>query len=441
MSIQFDHLPIVLLEDIFKLLDPTELFDLRFLNKYLFNIANNTIKYNLSYSIYYYNVSNQYRIYQQNFIEQNGAMMRHLYLYDDNLELLNNCPNITSLEIDGYIEDQDGESIDHYIEFSIKVNLTKLKMIVIRHSNVIGNLKLFNNYLNQIEVIELMEITRFNELDIYIEDIIRYFNPNKLKSLTLDFNNLNVSGLDTIKTKFLSLKILNLAHCDFTDTSINLNSNVNFASYLKLKIQGHFWDDFDIKAFGNLNYLKQMELKDLSNFLFDMSNSTSLIEKDHLFISGWSSFSKPVDHYLKRLVNSKQLTIDNIATRLFNILPLLPNIQHIFIDRLSMNGYCTSQDSDLNEPSKYKADFIKQIIVDGLILYLDEFLSFLSFFPNLQVIKIRNFNLKMRESTITYNLPTSLLLIAPIPYSYNSELYQALDQIFMLNWIKYKGYF
>ncbi|KAI9296547.1 hypothetical protein K502DRAFT_328943 [Neoconidiobolus thromboides FSU 785] len=441
MSIQFDHLPIVLLEDIFKLLDPTKLFDLRFLNKYLFNIANNTIKYNLSYSIYYYNVSNQYRVYQQNFIEQNGTMMKHIYLYDDNLKLLNKCPNITSLEIDDrgddFDYDEDTDYIDEHIEFSIKTNLTKLKKLVIYNNNIVGYLKLFNNYLNQIEIIELREIYKDHGFGINIDNIVKHLIPNKLKSLTLDINELSPHILNVIKTKFVNLKELDLAWCNFHDTPINLNPNVNFASHLKLKIEGCFGNNFNIEFLGNLNCLKQIELKDTSTYLFDTCSDIKLIEKDNLFVSGESNFNMPIDHYLTKLAYSKQLYVYNLSAPLFNILPSLPNMLHLFIGHLSMNYYYSSHNFDLNEPSKYKVDFIKQITVIQLDLYLDEFLSFLSFFPNLQVIKIRCFKLVIRESTVTYNPPTSLLLITSIPYKHDPELYRALDQIFKMNWIKY----
>ncbi|KAI9294642.1 hypothetical protein K502DRAFT_361156 [Neoconidiobolus thromboides FSU 785] len=309
MSIQFDHLPIVLLEDIFKLLDPTKLFDLRFLNKYLFNIANNTIKYNLSYSIYCYYGSNQYSIYQKNFIEQNGTMMRHLHLYDGNLKLLNKCPNITSLEIDDQGDDFDyDEGIDEHTGFSIKTNLTKLKKLVIYNNNI-GYLKLFSSYLNQIEVIELMEI---NEEDVFvmsITNIVKHLIPNKLKSLTLDINKLSLDGLDIIKTKFVNLKELNLINCNFHDTLISLNPNVNFASHLKLKIEGCFSNNFNIKFLGNLSCLKQIELKDTSTYLFDMCSDTEIIEKDNLFISGRSDFNMPIDYYLMKLADLKQLFV------------------------------------------------------------------------------------------------------------------------------------
>ncbi|KAI9294643.1 hypothetical protein K502DRAFT_361157 [Neoconidiobolus thromboides FSU 785] len=437
MSIQFDHLPIVLLEDIFKLLGPTELFDLRFLNKYLFNIANNTIKYNLSYSVCYYG-SDQYRIYQQNFIEQNGTMMKHIYLSNNNLELLNSCPNITSLQIIGQGDDFGyDEGIDQHIGFSIKKNLTKLKKLVIYNNNIIGYLKLFSSYLNQIETIELREINEEHVFVISINNIVKHLIPNKLKSLTLDIEELNLDGLDIIKTKFVNLKELNLINCDFTSRSINLNSNVNFASHLKLNIEGYFHDDFNIKLLGNLNCLRQIELRDTSTYLFDICSDTKLIEKDNLFVSGRSDFNMPIDHYLTKLAYSKQFYIYTLSTGFFNILSLLPNIQHLFIGRLSIDNDSLFQKSDLSETDKYKFEFIKQITVDFLILYLDEFLSFLSFFPNLQVIKVPYFALRMRESTVVYNPPTSLLLIAPIPYNCDPELYQALDQIFKINWIKY----
>ncbi|KAI9290970.1 hypothetical protein K502DRAFT_358718 [Neoconidiobolus thromboides FSU 785] len=437
MSIQFDHLPIVLLEDIFKLLGPTELFDLRFLNKYLFNIANNTIKYNLSYSVCYYSVNNQCRIYQQNFIEQNGTMMRHLHLYEDNLELLNNCPNITSLQIDGEGDDFDyDEGIDQHIEFSIKTNLTKLKKLVVCNNNIIGYLKLFSSYLNQIETIELMDIYKDSEFEVNVDSIVKHLIPNKLKSLTLNIENLSLDGLDIIKTKFVNLKELNLRNYNFTSRSINLNSNVNFASHLKLKIEGYFHDAFNIKFLGNLNCLRQIELKDTSVYLFDICSDTKLIEKDNLFVSGRSDFNMPIDHYLTKLAYSKQLYVYDVSTSLVSVLPLLPNIRHLFIDYLSMSYY-SSHNFGLNEPRKYKAEFIKQITVNQLSFYLDDFLSFLSFFPNLQVIKIRNFEFTIRESTVTYNPPTSLLLITSIPHKHDPELYRALDQIFKMNWIKY----
>ncbi|KAI9291907.1 hypothetical protein K502DRAFT_332797 [Neoconidiobolus thromboides FSU 785] len=197
MSLKFDQLPDILLEEVFKLLNPNELFNYCFLNKCLFKIIDCVIKYNLTYSVYYFG---EYQNYQKEFIEKNRLLMTHIVIESDPSKYLNSCPNLKSIEfygINSEINDDSSEISNSEIHDSAtetRAELPGLKKLGIFGLSYMDALSLFKSYLNQIEVFEI------EGSEITIKDLIRDFNANKLKALRIYSEyNLYLVGLDVIK--------------------------------------------------------------------------------------------------------------------------------------------------------------------------------------------------------------------------------------------------
>ncbi|KAI9298239.1 hypothetical protein K502DRAFT_322863 [Neoconidiobolus thromboides FSU 785] len=97
MELKFDQLINVLLEDIFKLLDPEEVIDFCFLSKELFNIVSEIAKYNPTYPLYDQNKTGRYWNYREKFIKNNGGLMKHINIESENIEYLTCCSNSISI--------------------------------------------------------------------------------------------------------------------------------------------------------------------------------------------------------------------------------------------------------------------------------------------------------------------------------------------------------
>ncbi|KAI9298401.1 hypothetical protein K502DRAFT_346132 [Neoconidiobolus thromboides FSU 785] len=149
MPLKFDLLPDLLLERIFKLSDPFELFKYRFLSKYLFGIVSRVIKYNLTFSVYNQEGFDKYWYYQLKFIKENGQLMRHININSTIINYLNYCPNIKSIE---YVT-TPGNEIDMKFE-SLELELSRLKKLILKLSNFPSLLNIFLGSLNQVEVFE-----------------------------------------------------------------------------------------------------------------------------------------------------------------------------------------------------------------------------------------------------------------------------------------------
>ncbi|KAI9299015.1 hypothetical protein K502DRAFT_326830 [Neoconidiobolus thromboides FSU 785] len=438
MEQKFDCLPFMILYEIFNLVNPEELFNLRLLNKSLYNIIDIVIKRNLAYSVYSSSVVGRYKHHQQKIIKENKAMMKHLNIYNNNIDYINYHPNITSIEYckSGYILNNDNH---------ITIKLPRLKRLTLTslHGSCLRFLEIFSSHLSQIEAIEV------KGYECNSNEFIHYFSPNALKSFKIhSYRDLNIDGLDILKTKFHKLEKLQFKSDYFIHTPSTFNPNMNFTSGLELEIEGHFNKEFSIKYFGNLEKFKSIKLIDKSENFLGNENNLKLIRNINIITLGYFE-STSLIRDLRKLTVLKEVYVRELSKELLNSISLLSSIQTIHIDSIysankdifNKSDLCDSNKSRYeqylaNENDIIKNKFIKQITVNTFKASLDEVISIISLFPNLRLIKIRKFNLKSIDKKINYKHATPLLLVAPIPYHANIDFCNEFGKNSMFNWLK-----
>ncbi|KAI9298403.1 hypothetical protein K502DRAFT_346134 [Neoconidiobolus thromboides FSU 785] len=442
MSLKLDLLSDLLLEEIFKLLDPVELLELRFLSKYLHVIASRVIEYNLSYSVYNQEEFQQYRYYQEKFIEENGILMKHINInenvkYDD-LKLLNYCPNLVSIYFEARL-------FYYSLDNNNKINIIfpKLKRFTIKLGTTLQPLDILKKHLYQSEAVEFLgDVLSF-------DTITNYLNPNILKSLKINYNcNLHLNGLDVIKEKFNNLRVLCLKSKRAIVTVSNIVPNINFASNLELEIEGELHNDcnnaFNIRCFGDLRKFKSIKLIDVNKSYFNMNDKDNNIElmKDSNVVSlGFFSKCGRINYDFIKLSTLKEIKIDYFSKELLYSISLSLNIQTIYVDIVSFCFIKEFNQPDLinNEEcdQEYKAiqcKSIKQIEINKFNSYFNELYCLSLLFPNLEKVKIKDFKLTAKNENINFNLAYSLLLVTSVKVK-KSIYYNELENNPKINWI------
>ncbi|KAI9294104.1 hypothetical protein K502DRAFT_366140 [Neoconidiobolus thromboides FSU 785] len=442
MSLTFEFLSEILLEEIFKYVSPIELFNLQFLNKYLFKVVNNVIKFNLTYSIYNGYKFKEYYEYQNKFIKENGGLMKHVSIEGRTIECLKDFLNVTSIEYTQLYNNENNDQNNN----KLKMQLPGLKKLVIHSSNYAQTLMFFKDYLKQLEVVQI------NSHNFTIEDIITNLNPAKLGSLVLNANgsSLYLQGLDIIKTKFNKLKKLQLKADKYIYSSEN-NPKINFTSSLELKIEGKFNRDFslDIQYFGNLQNLKSVMLLHRYGEFFNRINKRVNIKSLKIcnkVILGYFDSRHSIDYDFLRLPNLKQIYVSSLDNELLKSIFFLSNIKTIQVHVFHTFGFYREMFyniSDANSKNLYtekrgliQCPFVKEIEVNIFASSYVNFLLFLSLFPNLEILKITDFYLMgIVDTEVELKLTTPLLLLVTIPDESNLA-YEEVEKIPMLNWIK-----
>ncbi|KAI9296084.1 hypothetical protein K502DRAFT_359571 [Neoconidiobolus thromboides FSU 785] len=441
MELKLEYLPLVVLDEIFKLVSPKELFKLRFLNKYLFNTINDTIKYNLTYSIYSHYEIKEYNKCQEDFIKKNGLMMRHLSINDNNVEYLNYCPNILTLSYSNNIRKFNNSIVDKSNN-KMDVNLVKLRKIIINTSSNDDCCQLFEQFKASLYQLEMIEI---NSYCGDLENIIKYLNPNKLKIFKLYSDDyLNINGLATIKTKFYNLKVLHLKFNRHIITPKEYRYNINFSSNLELIVEGDFYLNFNINCLGSLSNLKSVKLIDTSGSLFNAdSNDIKSIESGNIISLGYLDIVNSIKYHLVNLPTLREVYFNELTMEKLKLISMLSNIEVIHINYLNFDSKSiiqipssSSSDNRKTESRLYKCNFIKQITIDFYHPSYEQFISFLLLFPKLNAVKINNFDLIAKHKTIDFKLNTPLLLTTPAISYTNISAFNELANTPMLNWIR-----
>ncbi|KAI9295184.1 hypothetical protein K502DRAFT_349295 [Neoconidiobolus thromboides FSU 785] len=448
MKLQLEYLSDILLEEVFKLINPKELFHLRSLNKYLFNIVNRAIEYNLSHCVYDKYEFKQYRRLQQLFIEGNGKAMKHLVIKHSNFEYLNYCSNITAVNYKDLFIEEDTimDGIGNKIEIKLpKLKIMTIDLLFVGCSDILNT---FSNYLHQIEVIQLNGLLNEN-----IQCIIQSLNPNRLRSFSLYLiSKLNLNGLDIIKSKFTKLNLLCLKSTYITTPS-EFNPNISFNSNLELIIEGVFDTNFDMSCLGDLNKLKRVKLIDKSGIYFNRNirDDNQILNNNGVSIISYFDINNPINNANINLLAPNRIYVNRVSIELLNLIYLLPNIESMCIDRLDFDNKgvfnaskLTISDGTCMEYTSYlfykvnliKCNFIKYIIIHKFQSCFDSLFYFMSFFPNLKVIKITHFILENSSIEVNYDPITPLLLITPMESSVDSKAYSELDKIPKLRWIQ-----
>ncbi|KAI9298402.1 hypothetical protein K502DRAFT_346133 [Neoconidiobolus thromboides FSU 785] len=439
MSLSFDLLSDLLLEEIFELLDPVELFELRYLSKHLFGIVNRAIESNLTYSIY--NEKKFYKLqhYQAKFIKQNGKLMKHINIGKKTINYLHYCPNLKSIKF----EDKDYYDTDINIDMGlqlIELKLLRLKRLDLELKGSSELLNIFKGHLNQIEIF------KYEGNNIVIKDIIDYLNPDCLKSLKIhSYDHLDYNGLDTIKTEFSKLEVLQLKSGISLIDPTQVNSNIDFITNLKLEIEKGFCNYSEIKYFGNLYKFNSIKLVDAMGAYFEndyKEEKLKLIEGSNINTLGRFDPRCGISYDFLKLSNLKKIHIAGLSKELLRSISLVPHIQSIHINPLNSDKVMFTE-LDLNNSKaynqKYKSiqcRFIKQIKISDFSIEYKAFTNLLYLFPNLKVLQIKGINLMgpTPGSKIGLTLTTPLLLIISIYYR-DSEFHHHLRHNTMIDWI------
>ncbi|KAI9291742.1 hypothetical protein K502DRAFT_332928 [Neoconidiobolus thromboides FSU 785] len=433
MTLQFEQLSDILLQEIFEFIDVKDLFKFRFLNKYLFKIVNRVIKRNLIYSIYNQNgIDDKFGDYQNNFIIQYGPQMRHININSCNIYLLSYCPNIESIRYN-YLDGEDCE------KYELTEGLPKLRKMVMNLNYFQKSMDYFSTYLNQLEV---FGITGTN---ITIGNCIKYFNPNKLYSfIVIGKGNLYLDGLDHIKRYFYKLKVLKIhSESDFTTQRNELRSNISFNSNLKLEVKGRF--SFSIKCFGDLKQLKSVKLFNNIYIHLDKNkrqDSIKLVEGSNILSLGYFH-SNDFINCCKNLPSLKEICIYFFSIESLASIALLTNIQTLHFtylknrfDGIDRKFILSNDDACKVKCNLDKCQFIKEITFDSFSASFEEFCYFLSFFPNLGILKIKNFELIDTDTEVECELTSCLFLVAPVIPDMDPVLETKLETIPMFTWVK-----
>ncbi|KAI9296737.1 hypothetical protein K502DRAFT_158272 [Neoconidiobolus thromboides FSU 785] len=431
MVLKFCQLSDVLLEDIFKLLHPEELFDLCFLSKELFDIVNRVIKYHSIYSVYFQVGFTKYQKYQYKFILENGILMNHIYVKDDTIRFLDSCPNLTSIHA----------SIDTVDINKLEIELPKLRKLSIDSSNFKESLNVFNSYLNQVVVFECIG------LNISIEEVVKELNPDKLIALKVySIGGIDIKGLDTIKTKFINLRRLNLKSDEHIEINNQINPSINFVSNLKIEIRGYLGNDFNIKYFGDLNKIKGIKLMNYNSLYFNNNNKHNnmvLIENSNVVGLGYFNPRNPINYDLLKIPTLKDVYFWDFTKETLNLIPLLTSTQIINFGsiRLDLEKLFAKLDLTRNDfyDEKFKllqSSLIKEIKINCLYSTFEAFAFFLSLFPNLKVIKAEALYFINRDTGLDYVHTAPLIFIAPFSCYKDTDLSILSEYVPSLDWIK-----
>ncbi|KAI9297636.1 hypothetical protein K502DRAFT_328001 [Neoconidiobolus thromboides FSU 785] len=432
MVLQFDLLSDILIEEIFQLVNPEELFDLCFLNKCLFKIVRNVIEGNLRYSIYNQEGFKKYQHdYQEKFIKEEGLSMKHVNINGNNIGLLHYCPNVASLNYNHTGNNNNSNKLE--------LRLPKLKKLNINCLKHRDSLNLFIDLLKQVEAIKISGHI------IIINTIVEYFNPDKLHSLIIDAGHfLYLDGIDIVKVKFDKLKVLRLESKGFIDNSIPIDSNLNFVPNLRLEIIGDLDYNLDLKCFGDLKQLHSIKILNSNYHYFNNRQHSDLTEigNDNITALGYFEL-KYLDNYdFFKLPALKEIHVNDFSIKLLQSISSLSNIQIIHFVNLNFNitqifdkfgldnnNFCKGQ------YSRIKCKFIKQIKIDFYNGSFDNLLDFLSSFTNIEVVSVKILDLISIDVKFNYKFTIPFLLFAPSKYIMNIPFYIDPKKIPMLNWV------
>ncbi|KAI9291310.1 hypothetical protein K502DRAFT_358122 [Neoconidiobolus thromboides FSU 785] len=428
MPLRFDQLPDIVIEDVFKHVNPSKLFDLCFLNKSLFKNVRHVIKYSLVHSIYSSSEYAEHNQYQQRFIKENGLLMKHININTYTLDELRNCPNITSLKYCDKRVKKDRNTKDSRVNFQLK----NLKKIVITSKVHIDSLDLFANYLNSIKRLVL-----YGPINTCIKEVIEYLNPNGLKSLVLCSNeSLDLDGLDIIKARFIELKLLQLSAKKGFVKPNEFNNDLTFSSKLELKLVGHISSDI-IRLFGDLKRLKSIKLIDNSSAFFEKNDDyvRNLLEGSDIITLGHLCLENRIDDSFIRISTVKEVCIRELSRELLRSISSVSNIQKVSFKKVQNSieypYYIIWESNDLRKSLQCK--FIKHLEIKTYKNTLRKFMCFLSMFPNLESIKIKNLVLKYNNKQDTHTLTILPIVITSIK---NKTFLELVRKNPVINWYK-----
>ncbi|KAI9293797.1 hypothetical protein K502DRAFT_350626 [Neoconidiobolus thromboides FSU 785] len=452
MTLRLEQLPDNNLKEIFKLIYPNELFNLRFLKKRFFKVIESVIEYNLIYSTY--GEFEEYQSHQEKFIKGNGLLIKHLSINSNTIECLNYCPNVLSIK---YTETPGNYN---FKEGVLDVKLPKLKKLVIESPKYIEVFELFKMSLKQLEVVEVSGDI------IIVYDLIKYLNPNKLRSLLLDtnFNYLYLYGLDIIKKEFKKLRKLELRAISYfyaTDNWINLDANyklkvendpsINFNPDLELDIRVNLDYVNEINVFGDLKKIKSVKIVDYEGKYLDSDNAdndlktfegSNIVSLGHFYPTDSGG---TVNYKFLRLSSLKEITVSGISKELFKQVSLLSHIQHLYINLVESNINEIFDDFDLSNDDIYNLKYdslrcnsVKQITIESFVDSFNHFLCFLSLFPALEVLKVDYFKLESIDMSINFKPSTGvpvLVIIRRIRDIDEADFNKLKKEASILNWM------
>ncbi|KAI9290499.1 hypothetical protein K502DRAFT_369156 [Neoconidiobolus thromboides FSU 785] len=448
MKPTFDSLSDILLEEIFQLLNPKELFNLRFLNKSLFSIINGIIKYNLTHTVYFDKDKRKYMNYQEIFIKKHGPLVRYLSLNEHTINFIKYCPNVNSIFYDGIFNDES-----KFVKLAVVLPKLKKIKLHLHYEDYIFNLRVFEKYLQQAECVEI------DNYQGNIGTIFGFLNPSKLISFKLSSQfSLDLDGLDKIKVEFNKLRVLKL-FVKYFDKPANYKRHIDFNSDLELTINGNVHSGFDVNCFGNLNKLKSVKL-DLFGINLDNFNARG-IEDSNIRSLGPLGSDVLSEYDFNKITTLKSIICYYLSKDMLKLINLLPNIDTVtFCVPNLKDDNCILKKFDLSnsnltdieyynqlpsQSSLIQCIYIKKLQINILESSFQNLFYFMMLFPNLKYVHISHLQFpEDNESDASNEIKFNHKLKNPLSLTFSNShnkkphyidiIYSKLNEIPMLSW-------
>ncbi len=207
---------------------------------------------------------------------------------DDVFEIIINCSNLISLELDNVNE---YNMLDNLFKCVSKKNRLKLETITLRENNLNSrSATLFLNFAENFSNLQSLNLSKNNLNSSFYYSLLSYFNKKrKLYSLVLEGNNLDDTNFEVFCEAILNtstLVVLNLNKNNFTDKSARMliDTLKDHKSLTNLFMNGNNIENNTLpKAINNLlKTNKRIKYLDFRKYFGEKSDQNKFPKKDEV---------------------------------------------------------------------------------------------------------------------------------------------------------------